>query len=246
MWLLLGIFAAQLLAARGMHGPTNDRPRPQRSMLQLFFDGGWLMVPIVGGSVVVTAIALRQRKELSGAQLIPPSLSNLVLEFRGGRVVTEEMVRQGCRESPSPFGEMLLEVFHLRGRSLSDISTKIDDVVSFAAQRLLLGNAVHSYVGRTATFLGLLGTVVGMIAAFSAVAELDGVEKREVLASGISRALVTTMAGITVALIAGACEHYYSIRIQHFAIDSYRLLSSIEKDLSEHTCSIPTPQGPHP
>ena len=86
-------------------------------------------------------------------------------------------------------------------------------------------------VGLIAPLLGLLGTVWGMIEAFSNIALQDGLGKPELLASGISQALITTAAGLTVAIPTQAAYFWLKGRIDRFVRRTEDLYLDIVPDL---------------
>ncbi|MCB9916594.1 MAG: MotA/TolQ/ExbB proton channel family protein [Planctomycetes bacterium] len=82
-------------------------------------------------------------------------------------------------------------------------------------------------VAMIAPLLGLLGTVWGMILAFTRIAQEDGLGRPELLAGGISQALITTAAGLAVAIPTQALYYYFRARIDRFA----RLVEDTQLDL---------------
>lgn len=98
--------------------------------------------------------------------------------------------------------------------------------------------------GNIATLLGLLGTVFGMIQAFNEVAAYKGPDRAEVLSNGIGQALLTTAAGLAVAIPSVALYNYFAGRVERLVYDMDRLASNVISEIGAEAiaaASAPTP-----
>ena len=166
-------------------------------MLQLVKSGGWLMVPIILCSVAAMAIIVERLWSLQRERVVPEDLVARVWEWVRTGELTEERI-QALREG-SPLGRILaagLAGRHLDRQLMKEYIEEIGRHVAHELERYL--NALGT-IAAIAPLLGLLGTVIGMIKVF-AVITAQGVGEPRVLAGGISEALVTTAAGLTVAI----------------------------------------------
>lgn len=82
-------------------------------------------------------------------------------------------------------------------------------------------------IGILSPLLGLLGTVFGMMESFNVIAFQEGMGKPELLAAGIAKALVTTAAGLLIAIPAMGFGHYFGLRIQRLAVDAQEICSEL-------------------
>ena len=166
-------------------------------MLELVQSGGWLMAPILLCSVAAMAIIVERLWSLQRERVVPSDLAARAWEWVRTGTLTEERI-QALREG-SPFGRILAAVLasrHLDREMMKEYIEEVGRHVAHELDRYL--NALGT-IAAISPLLGLLGTVIGMIKVF-AVITAQGVGEPRVLAGGISEALVTTAAGLTVAI----------------------------------------------
>ena len=166
-------------------------------MLELVKSGGWLMVPIILCSVAAMAIIVERLWSLQRERIAPQDLAARAWEWARTGELTEERI-QALRDG-SPLGRIFaagLASRHLDRELMKEYIEEIGRHVAHELERHL--NALGTIAAIT-PLLGLLGTVIGMIKVF-AVITAQGVGEPRILAGGISEALVTTAAGLTVAI----------------------------------------------
>ena len=122
-----------------------------------------------------------------------------------------------AKTAPGPVAAVLAEGLRHRGESRE----MLEEVISLkgATELKRLNNNLHilELVGRIAPLMGLLGTVLGMVAAFRQVASAQGAIEPSLLAGGIWEALITTVAGLCVAIPALVMHHFFEDRVESFA-----------------------------
>jgi biopolymer transport protein ExbB len=179
-------------------------------VFELIKAGGWLMLPIIACSVVATAIIAERLWVLRRRRVIPKHLVAQIWQMnRQGKLTSAQLtsLRQG-----SPLGRILAAGLLNRHHSREIMKESIEEVgrqVVMELQRYL--NSLGT-IASIAPLLGLLGTVVGMIKVFSAIVE-SGVGNPAVLATGISEALLTTAAGLSVAIPSLIFHRYFNGRV---------------------------------
>lgn len=196
------------------------------SLLQLFRDGGILMWPILAMSFVVVIFGCERLIGLRTRRVIPPQL---VRQLRDVGAKTGELdpkfAYKLCTQYPSATANVLKAVLLKLGRPHSEVESAMKDASDREANRLFNNVRPINLAATVAPLLGLLGTVQGMIYAFFVTANLPtGANKAQHLASGIYVALVTTFAGLVVAIPAVMIAHFFEGRIQ-------RLFRSIDEFL---------------
>jgi len=218
---------AEQMAAAALAAPEKgqpDEPTPpapsetpeQIDYLQLLIKGGWLMIPIALMSLLVVAAGAERFLGLRRRKVVPSKLLRDLAamadrpEGFDPRQAYKLCQRYRCAAS-RVIQAMLLKV----GRPHSEL----EHAIGQASQRegaALYSNVRWLNLAATVTpLLGLLGTVWGMIQAFFETANLPiGANKAEYLAKGIYVALVTTFAGLSVAIPAAVLAHYFEGRIQ--------------------------------
>ena len=184
-------------------------------MLELIQSGGWLMVPILLCSVLAAAICVERWWTLQGARVAP----NDLLAQTWSAVKSKEVDQQRLRDlrSESPLGQVLAAglVNASRGRDvMKEAMEEAAGQVMHEMQRYLTALGT---IASISPLVGLLGTVVGMIKVFQAL-QLHGAGNANVLAGGISQALITTAAGIAVAIPALIFHRMFVRRVDEHAV----------------------------
>lgn len=179
-------------------------------MLEIVQSGGWLMVPILLASVVAAAIAVERLWTLQRSRITPKNLLAQVWSSLKNNEMDVQRLRE-LRES-SPLGLVLATGISnaRRGRDvMKEAMEEVGSQVSHDLERYLTSLGV---IASIAPLLGLLGTVVGMIRVFTALM-LEGAGNANVLAGGISQALITTAAGLSVAIPALMFHRFFLRRV---------------------------------
>jgi len=166
-------------------------------MIEIFYQGGPLMYPILLCSVIGWAIFMervyaffktrRQLKKLKAA---------VNRQIREGRVNNAADL---CSDNQSALARILYVVLKNSGRGRRELKSLAEEVGEREAVALQRYLGLLGTIANIAPLLGLLGTVLGMIEAFKVIAT-EGVGSPATLGSGISQALITTAAGLTVAV----------------------------------------------
>ena len=184
-------------------------------MLELMKAGGWLMWPILACSVVAMAIILERLWSLRRRRVMPPGLLEQVWQWQRDQTLTPERIQS--LSQGSPLGRLLSAGLINRNHSREVMKEAINDVgrqVVADMERYL--NTLGT-IASVSPLLGLLGTVFGMIDIFTVIIDA-GVGNPGVLAGGISEALLTTAAGLTVAIPSLMFHRYFNGRVNQFAL----------------------------
>lgn len=189
---------------------------PSVNLLELLSRGGWLMTPIGVLSVLVVVVAVERAIALRRRRLIPPLLVSGLGDL--GRDVEDfdpEAAYRLCQQHPSAAASVVKTLLLKIGRPVSEVQAAVDQACEREAARLLGPVRLLSLSAAVAPLLGLLGTVWGMIESFFATANLPaGVSRADFLAGGIYTALVTTFAGLCVAIPSAILAHLFEARVE--------------------------------
>ena len=166
-------------------------------MLELVHSGGWLMVPIILCSIAATAIVGERLWSLQPDRVAPAGLVDRVWESVLAGELTEERVQEMQRESP--LGRILAAVLLSGDLDREAMKESIEDAGRLVVHELKRYLDTLGTIAAITPLLGLLGTVIGMIRVFGVITA-QGVGEPRLLAGGISEALITTAAGLTVAI----------------------------------------------
>lgn len=185
-------------------------------MIEIFFKGGPLMYPILVCSVIGWAIFLeRLRTFYVIRRSLKPLASEVTVLLNADQAVKAVAL---CEARSSSLAKILLVVLNNRGAKREKIKAVAEEVgarESVALQRYL---GLLGTIANIAPLLGLLGTVLGMIEAFNVIA-LEGVGTPMTLGGGISEALITTAAGLSVAVPMILIHRYLTSRADHITLE---------------------------
>jgi biopolymer transport protein ExbB len=184
-------------------------------VLQMVQAGGWLMLPILLCSVLAAAICIERFWTLAEARVVPKSLLGEVWTLLKDGSMDPHKLRE--LRTQSPLGEILGAGIAnaRRGREImKEAMEEAADTVMHELERYLtpLGT-----IASISPLLGLLGTVVGMIKVFALLMS-EGAGNPNLLAGGISQALVTTAAGLGVAIPALMFHRFFLRRIDDLVV----------------------------
>ena len=212
--LFLIITAAALtggLLVASAFAQTGDAPATQLSWQEVLRTGGWIMYVLGLMSILAVAFTFYFFNVLRPSQIAPATLkSELVNAIRKGS--TDE-ARQACEQRPCPLAAVALSAFDYMHEVPNVDAGILKDVVEGEG-----GRQAEAIIGQTqylmdvaviAPMVGLLGTVFGMLRAFSSIALDIAKAKPILLASGVSQALVTTAFGLMVGIPAMVFYAYF-------------------------------------
>ena len=185
-------------------------------MLELVKSGGWLMLPILLCSVMALAIAVERLWTLRPGRIAPKYLVATVWQLVQKNALTSEKLTE-IRNS-SALGQILVSGLNNSRHGREIMKESIEETASKVIHELERFLNPLGTIAAIAPLLGLLGTVVGMIKVFSEIM-IQGTGNANVLAGGISEALITTAAGLTVAIPAVVMHRYFIRRVDFLVIE---------------------------
>ena len=184
-------------------------------MLELIKSGGWLMVPILACSIVSMAIIAERFWTLQPKRIAPANLVVQVWQWAKSGHLDEERIR-GLRKG-SPLGRILAAGLASQNLDRELMKEGIEDVGRHVVHELERYLNSLGTIASVSPLLGLLGTVIGMIKVF-AVITTQGIGDPAVLAGGISEALITTAAGLTVAIPSLMFYRFFRGRVDELVV----------------------------
>jgi biopolymer transport protein ExbB len=219
-------------------GEAPEPPTPQVkgiNLISLILKGGALMIPIGLMSLLVVAIVVERSIALRRSRILPQELVAGLgrLGGPGGGFDPREAYRL-CQQYPSAAANVIRAMLLKVGRPHSEVEHTVTEASQREAERIYANVQWLNLAAGVTPLLGLLGTVWGMIRAFHDTTQLlPGQNKADYLAEGIYVALVTTLAGLSVAIPAAIFAHVFEGRIQSLfhQIDEllFNLLPQIER-----------------
>jgi biopolymer transport protein ExbB len=196
----------------------------------MMYAGGWLMVPILFCSVLALAIIGERFWTLRRHNVIPPGVGEQVEEWAMRHELDKRHIEQ--LRTSSALGRVLAAALANRHRPRELIKEAVEDTGRHVAHQLERFLNTLGTIAGISPLLGLLGTVIGMIKVFSAIITY-GVGNANELAGGISQALITTAAGLTVAIPSFFFYRYFKGRVNEYIVSmeeqAISLIEAIER-----------------
>jgi len=200
-------------------------------VFEILFAGGWLMLPIVACSILALAICANRLLVLRPGLVTPAGLLVEVWELtRSGTMTAERLkvIRNG-----SPLGRVIVAGLNNSSNSREIMKESIEEEASHVVHDLERFLNPLGTIAAISPLLGLLGTVIGMIKVFMEIM-VQGTGNASILAGGISEALITTAAGLSVAIPALVMHRYFQRRIDTLVLtmeqESVKLVEAIHGD----------------
>lgn len=200
-------------------------------MLEIILAGGWLMIPIILCSIAVLAISAERYWTLNPTKIAPRQLLAQVWGWIKNNQLDANKIKE--LKQSSQLGQILAAGLS-NSRSGRDV---MKDSIEEAANQVI--HDMERYLSAMATIaavaplLGLLGTVIGMIQVFNEIM-LQGTGNAGVLAGGISQALITTAAGLCVAIPAMILHRYFQRRVDGLVVfmeqEAVKLVDALHSD----------------
>ena len=185
-------------------------------MLELVTAGGLLMIPILLCSVAVLAICIERLFTLNARKIAPPHLLATVWQqLKADQLDTGKL--KTLRQS-SPLGRILAAGLSNAYHGREVMKESIQEAASHVVHELERYLNTLGTIAAVTPLLGLLGTVMGMIKVFAEIMA-QGTGNASVLAGGISEALITTAAGLSVAIPALVMHRYFVGRIDGIVVE---------------------------
>jgi len=183
-------------------------------MFDLFIKGGWVMYPLLLSSITALGYTLERTIAyyLAGRKPENPAAIHNLVEKNDIPQALEL-----AENSPGPVAAVLQEGLCHAGSTKEQLEEVINLRGSSELKRLNQNLHVIELVGQLAPLLGLLGTVTGLVEAFRTVSETKSAIDPSMLAGGIWEALITTVAGLVIAIPAMVSHHFLEHRVQSFA-----------------------------
>jgi biopolymer transport protein ExbB len=172
----------------------------EETFLSLAMKGGWVMIPIIILSIVAVYIFFERYFAIKKAQNIDMNFMNRIRDYiMDGKI---DAAKSLCLSTNNPVARMIEKGISRIGRPLNDVTAAIENVGRLEVYKLEKGLPTLATVSGGAPMIGFLGTVIGMVQAFMEMSTSDNNINVSQLSQGIYTALITTVAGLIVGIIA--------------------------------------------
>ena len=209
--LLIQDGAAAMPELTSLAEPVVEEVVHKISFFQMALKGGWIMIPLVLLLCLAIYIFIERCIALSQAKKEDPNFMNRIKDYiHSGNI---ESAIKLCKQTNTPAARMVEKGISRIGHPMNDVQVAIENLGNIEVARLEKGLPLLAAVSGGAPMIGFLGTVLGMVRAFYDMASAGNNVDITLLSSGIYTAMVTTVAGLIVGILAYFAYNYLVSRV---------------------------------
>jgi biopolymer transport protein ExbB len=203
-------------------------------MWQMIKEGGVLMVPIILSSVIALAVSIERVWHLYRAKID----TGKFMEAITGSIKRNKIIQalELCDQTPGPIAHIVKAGILKHDRSKAEVKEAIEDTGLHEVARLEKNLNILATIAHITPLLGLLGTVTGMMEAFQVIrdkAAIGSPVNPGDLAGGISTALITTAAGLAVAIVFYVIYNYLVSRVENIVLEMEQSATELVTAISQ-------------
>ena len=212
----VGVMATDALTDTGSAAlaeliPSQPVETPELSIWELCVEGGWIMIPLAVLAIISIYICFERSIATDKASRLDDTFMKRIKDYiHEGEI---ESALNLCKSTSSPYARLIAKGISRIGRPMNDVLVAIENTGNLEIAALSKGLPWLATTAAGAPMLGFLGTVIGMVQAFFAIASSGNAASIGDFAGGIYTALVTTVAGLVVGIIALFAYNYLVARI---------------------------------
>ena len=207
---------ANLILAQAPAAATQAAAAPTQvadmTVWELALKGGWIMIPLALLAIISIYIFFERCFATNSVNKEDKGFMQRIRDYIHAGQVDEAL--HLCRATNTPSSRMIEKGITRIGRPMNDVLVAVENVGNMEISRLEKGFSWLATTAAGAPMIGFLGTVTGMVQAFMAVANAGTNANITILSSGIYEALVTTVAGLLVGIIALFAYNYLTSRVK--------------------------------
>lgn len=183
------------------------------SLWSLTLKGGWLMIPLALLAVVCIYVFFERAIVINHVARDDKQdfMNQIKALIHDGKI---EQAAKLCRDLDTPYSRMIEKGVSRIGRPMNDVLVAVENVGNLEVSKLEKGFTWLATTAAGAPMIGFLGTVTGMVQAFMDLSNAGSSANVSILSQGIYEALVTTVAGLIVGIIALFAYNYLTSRVK--------------------------------
>lgn len=205
-------------------------------MLEIIQKGGPVMIPIILCSIVALAVVMERFYHLHRVKIDTQKFLDTIVDSIQRNKIKEAL--QICERTPGPIPQVLRVGILKHDRPREEIREAIEDAAQHEIPRLEQNLGILGTISHIAPLLGLLGTVTGLVRCFQIIQEkssaMNPINPGD-LAGGIWEALLTTVAGLMIAIPAIVVYNYFVHRVENFVNEMEKSASQLLDVLSNRS-----------
>jgi biopolymer transport protein ExbB len=209
---MLNMILLQVATSNDLTATQEGATEITLSFYELALKGGWIMAILAVLSIIAIYIFIERFLAIKRSSKEDKNFMNNIRDFiHNGRVDSAVAL---CKNNDTPIARMIGKGLFRIGRPLNDINAAIENVGKLEVSRLKKNIAGLATIAGAAPMLGFLGTVIGMIIAFYDMSMAGNNIDIALLSRGIYQAMITTVGGLIVGVIAYVCYNILVARIE--------------------------------
>ncbi|MFB6317736.1 MotA/TolQ/ExbB proton channel family protein [Saccharicrinis sp. FJH54] len=190
---------------------TEEAAQTGISFFDLALKGGWIMIPIALLFIFALYIFFERFLVIKQKSKVDPGFMNRIKDYISDNKIDSAI--NLCEQTKTPVARMIEKGITRLGRPLEDVNAAIENVGNLEIAKMEKGLAFLATISGGAPMIGFLGTVIGMIRAFYDMANAGNNIDVGLLSNGIYTAMVTTVAGLIVGIIAYFAYNFLVARV---------------------------------
>lgn len=203
----------QITVNQAAQAATQEPVKETLSALDLAVKGGWVMIILAALFVIAVYLFFERFFALKNASKVDINFMNRIKDYiHDGKI---ESATALCQSAGNPIARMIEKGISRLGRPLNDINTTIENVGNLEIGQLEKGLPTLATIAGGAPMIGFLGTVIGMIQAFYDMSKAGNNIDVSLLSNGIYTAMVTTVGGLIVGILAYFAYNYLVARVEN-------------------------------
>ena len=181
------------------------------SLIDMAVKGGWLMIPLIILSIITIYIFGMKWWTIRKASQINPNFMKDIRDYiHDGKIKSALAI---CKNEDTPVSHLIEKGIERMGRPLTDIQTAVENMGNVEVARLEKGLPWLASISGGAPMIGFLGTVIGMVQAFFNMSQAGNNIDITLLSGGIYTAMITTVAGLIVGILAYFGYNYLTSKV---------------------------------
>jgi biopolymer transport protein ExbB len=199
------------------------------SILQFIHDGGFIMYPLLLLSLGSVAVIIERLLAYKTLGHLAPGLLKEVITLSGQGDFSA--ISQLCAETPGPLAACLATIVKHRDRPVAVAERQVEEIGQEYFIRLERLLPFLDTVTTISPLLGLLGTIVGMIGTFNAIAAQQTRGNSDAVLAGVGEALYATATGITIAVVCFIAYNYFAARLRSITAESEQAATKLINEM---------------
>lgn len=197
-------------------------------MWQNILDGGIMMIPLGICSIFVLTIILDRFYSLRTNKIIKPESLTMISNIKDLSGI--DFLHKISIKNKDSFSKIVQAALEARAMETEDVKEAIEDQGRQEVARLEKGLTILDTIAGIAPLMGLLGTVLGMIEVFDVIT-MEGMARTESLSGGISQALITTVAGLSIGIVSLVFYNIFSNKTENLVLEMEKHSSHLVKTI---------------